>query len=52
MIFLNRELIYSERELYPGQIINLLGEIGASAEEQSLVEQYLWSTFGGESVDL
>ena len=52
MILLKTEEIYSEKELYPGRIVNTLGELGASAEEQSVIEQYLWSTFGGESIDL
>jgi len=43
--------IYSEKELYPKQIVSMLGEMGVSSEEQSLIEQYLWSTFGGESID-
>lgn len=46
------EELYSEKELYPKHIVSMLGELGASAEEQSIIEQYLWSTFGGESIDL
>lgn len=46
------EELYSEKELYPGHIISMLGELGTPVEEQSIVEQYLWSTFGGESIDL
>lgn len=52
MINLNMERVYSEQELYPGRIVNVLGEVGASVEEQSVVEQYLWSTLGGEQIDL
>ncbi|MBN1175653.1 hypothetical protein JXA48_03340 [Candidatus Woesearchaeota archaeon] len=46
------EELYSEQELYPKHIVSMLGELGASAEEQSIIEQYLWSTFGGEPIDL
>lgn len=38
-------------ELYPRRIVNTLGELGTPLEEQSVIEQYLLSTLGGESID-
>lgn len=52
MSILNNEVVYSERELYPKRISSMLREVGATVEEQFIIEEYLLSTFGGESVDL
>ena len=42
--------IYTEKHLYPNKILFALGEFGICDEEKSLIEEYLWSTYGGESI--